>query len=107
MAREAVAGEDTVCGECCAAVGVAVADIDVGLAGKASTLARLAAGRARRLVAEANAPAVRSRVDAVREHLQLDAFPLEHGLDQLMEARGDHERTVAVGQLVQTSPDVD
>ena len=67
--RQRVAGEDPLGSERCAAVRVAVADVDVGLAGEAAALARLAAGRAVRLVAEPDDPAVRPRVEPVRKHL--------------------------------------
>jgi len=52
-------------------------------------------------------PAVVRLLDAVREHLELDALAGEHGRDQLVEAGGDHRRPMSLGELVQTVSDLD
>src|SRR5207237_3172695 len=97
-ARVEVAGEaagrvDAVGGHGRAVVGVAVARVDDLAGRKVPALAGLAALTAGCKIAEANPPAVRPRVDSVRTQLDLAqrALPLEHGLDQLVEARRDDQ----------------
>ena len=82
------------------AVGEPVSDVDdVVDTGDVGPLARLTADRARLLVPEANPPAVGPRLEPVRDDVQLDAFALEHRLDQLVEAARDDERVMRAREL--------
>src|SRR5579859_810530 len=102
VAREPVAGEDALGSERRAAVGVAVTGVDVGPAAREdSALAGLSAGGAHGLVAPERAPALRPRVEPVREHLECDALALEHRLDQLVEAAREDHRAPRLRELAE------
>src|SRR6185437_4866897 len=91
--------EHPVGGERGAAVRVAVADVDERAAGRqAAALADLAADRADGVVRPEHAPAVRARVDAVRDDVDGDPLAGEERLDRLVEPAREDERPEALDE---------
>ena len=82
MVAERAPREDAVGGERGAAVRVAVADVDERvLVRQRAALAQVAALGTRRIVVPADPPAVRPRIEPVRDEVDLDAFPRQDRSD--------------------------
>ena len=97
---ETVAREHSRSGERDAPIRVAIADVDEAVeASDVRALARLTADRARLLVPKTHAPALRLGIDSVGADVELETFPFEDGLDELVEAAGDDQRTMPAREL--------
>src|SRR5256885_1988277 len=108
VVREAGSREDAVRCERRATVRPAVADEDERVSiRQRPALALVAADLADALVAEDHAPPVRPHLGVVRAHLDVYAFALEHGQDQLRQpARHDH-RVVPIDELMEAGAHLD
>ena len=105
---QAVAGEDARRRKRDAAVGEAVARVcELSEAGDVRALARLAADRTGIRVPESCSPPVRSRLDPVRDDVELETLAVEYRLDQLVEAARDDQRPMTFRELGEPVADPD